>query len=110
MITHPVDQTILRGVTRTTLLALLGELGLALEERAFSLEEAHAAREAFVTGATTLVMPVVAIDDRANRRRTAWPRRHRSAPPLSWCRAPLGLTSIEPNGHFARLRHSPQSH
>ena len=63
VITHPVDRSILQGITRTTLLGLLAARGLTLEERAFSLEEAHAAREAFVTGATTLVMPVIAIDD-----------------------------------------------
>ena len=50
VITHPVDQTILKGVTRTTLLKLLGELGLVLEERPFSPKEAYEAREAFVTG------------------------------------------------------------
>lgn len=64
IVTHPVAQTILRGVTRTTLLGLIVERGLEVEERAFSLNEAYAAREAFVTGATTLVMPVIAIDDR----------------------------------------------
>lgn len=65
VVTHPVDQTILRGITRTTLLKLLGELDLTFEERAFSPAEACRAEEAFITGATTLVMPVVAIDDRA---------------------------------------------
>ena len=50
VITHPVDRTILKGVTRTTLLEVLASLGLTLEERAFSVEEAYAAREAFVTG------------------------------------------------------------
>ena len=64
VITHAVDQTILKGVTRTTLLKLLGEIGLVLEERSFSPKEAYGAREAFITGATTLVMPVIAIDDR----------------------------------------------
>lgn len=64
VITHPVDQTILKGVTRTTLLSLIGRLGLASEERPFTVDEAYAAREAFVTGATTLVTPVIAIDDR----------------------------------------------
>jgi len=64
VITHPVEQAILKGVTRTTLLGFLAEAGLPLEERPFSIEEAYAAREAFVTGATTLVTPVVAIDDR----------------------------------------------
>ncbi len=64
VVTHPVDRAILKGVTRTTLLSLLANLGLTLDERPFSPAEAYAAREAFVTGATTLVMPVVAVDDR----------------------------------------------
>jgi D-alanine transaminase len=38
--------------------------GLALEERAFTIEEAYAAREAFVTAASQIVLPVVAIDGR----------------------------------------------
>ncbi len=63
IVTHQVDQSILRGVTRTTLLDLIAAKGLKLEERRFSLEEAKRATEAFITGATTLVMPVVAIDD-----------------------------------------------
>ena len=64
IITHPVDHAILRGVTRTTLIDIIKAQGLRLEERKFSLEEAYAAQEAFITGATTLVMPVVAIDGR----------------------------------------------
>jgi D-alanine transaminase len=63
IITRQADQAILRGVTRTTLLDLMAAQGFRVEERAFSLEEAKHAREAFITGATTLVMPVVAIDD-----------------------------------------------
>ena len=64
IITHPVDNAILRGVTRTTLMDLLASLGYRVEERRFSLAEAYAAREAFATGATTLVTPIIAIDDR----------------------------------------------
>lgn len=64
VVTHPVDRAILRGITRTTLVGLIAAKGLTLEERAFTPAEAYAAREAFVTGATTLVTPVVAIDDR----------------------------------------------
>ena len=64
IVTHAIDRSILEGVTRRTLLGLIARQGLVLEERAFTAEEAYAAREAFVTGATTLVMPVVAIDDR----------------------------------------------
>jgi D-alanine transaminase len=38
--------------------------GLTVEERAFSLAEAYAAREAFVTAASQIVLPVVRIDGR----------------------------------------------
>jgi len=64
VVTHRADRAILRGVTRTTLLSVLAAEGLILEERAFAPAEAYAAREAFVTGATTLVTSVVAIDER----------------------------------------------
>ena len=62
LVTHPIDNGILSGVTRATLMTLIGSLGLRVEERRFSLAEAHAAREAFVTSATSLVTPVVSID------------------------------------------------
>lgn len=65
LVTRQADQEILRGVTRTTLLSLLAAESLTFEERAFSLEEAYGAREAFLTSAVNIVMPVVAIDDRA---------------------------------------------
>lgn len=62
IITRQVDHSILRGITRTTLIDIISAHGLRLEERKFSLEEALGAREAFITGATTLVTPVIAID------------------------------------------------
>lgn len=62
IVTRHIDNAILRGVTRTTLLDLIVAEGLRLEERKFSLSEAKSAREAFITGATSLVMPVVCID------------------------------------------------
>ena len=65
VITRPLDHSILRGITRTTLIEIVVAEGLKLEERKFSLDEAFAAREAFITGATTLIMPVVRIDGRA---------------------------------------------
>ncbi|MGV2978751.1 D-amino-acid transaminase [Camelimonas sp. ID_303_24] len=63
LVTRPADGGILRGVTRGTLLRLAQEMGLAVEERPFTRVEALAAREAFVTAATTLVAPVIRIDD-----------------------------------------------
>jgi D-alanine transaminase len=62
IITHQIDNSILAGVTRATLLDLIAAEGFRVEERRFSLAEAKAAREAFITGATSLVMPVVSID------------------------------------------------
>lgn len=62
LITRPIDNSILRGVTRTTLIDVLAGLQLKLVERPFTVAEAQAAREAFVTAATNVVTPVVAID------------------------------------------------
>jgi D-alanine transaminase len=46
------------------LIEALERQGLALEERAFTVVEAYEAREAFITGASQIVMPVVRIDGR----------------------------------------------
>ncbi len=62
LITRPANSGILRGITRTVLVELVGKQGLNLVERAFTVQEAGAAKEAFNTSATGLVMPVVAID------------------------------------------------
>lgn len=64
LVTRPLSNAILHGVTRKALLALCAETGLAVEERLFTVQEAHEAAEAFITGATTFVTPVVRIDDR----------------------------------------------
>jgi D-alanine transaminase len=63
LITRACDDAILRGVTRTTLIDLLKREGLTLIERPFTVAEAKAAREAFVTSATSIVTPVIRIDD-----------------------------------------------
>ena len=62
MVTRPADHGILRGITRTTLFDVAKKLGLTIEERGFSVDEAKAAREAFISSATTIAMPVVEID------------------------------------------------
>ena len=62
MVTRPADHGILRGITRTTLFDVARKLGLTVEERGFSVDEAKAAREAFISSATTIAMPVVEID------------------------------------------------
>lgn len=62
LVTRQIDNAILRGVTRTTLLDLLKKEGIEVVERPFSVEEAKRAREAFLTSATSLVTPVISID------------------------------------------------
>ena len=64
LVTRPADRAILRGVTRSTLLDAAAREGFSVQERPFSLEEAYRAREAFFSSATTIAMPVVAIDGR----------------------------------------------
>jgi D-alanine transaminase len=64
VVTRPAETGILRGITRSVLIEAIKRQGLALEERAFSVAEAYAAREAFITGASQIVMPVVRIDGR----------------------------------------------
>ena len=64
VVTRQADQSILRGVTRSTLIDVIAAEGLRFEERPFRLEEAYGAGEAFLSSATTIAMPVVAIDGR----------------------------------------------
>ena len=64
LVTRPLGTDILPGVTRSVVLNVLAAKKLRLEERAFTVEEAYAAQEAFVTSASQIVMPVVRIDGR----------------------------------------------
>ena len=60
--TRDIGANILRGVTRLSLVDVAREAGYRVEERPFTVEEAKQAREAFLTGAGALVMPIVSID------------------------------------------------
>jgi len=64
VVTRHADHAILKGITRTVVLEVLAAQGLELEERPFTIEEAQAAREAFITSASQIVLPVVKIDGR----------------------------------------------
>ncbi len=64
LVTRPADGAILAGITRARLLRLAEAQGLRVVERAFTVAETYEAQEAFISGATTLVMPVVALDGR----------------------------------------------
>jgi D-alanine transaminase len=64
VVTHPLGPTILGGITRSILLELARDAGIEVIERPFTVEEAMAAREAFLTRTTSLVLPVTEIDER----------------------------------------------
>lgn len=64
VITRPLSNSILAGCTRRALLRLAKEHGVEIEERKFTVDEAYAADEAFLTSASQFVMPIVEIDGR----------------------------------------------
>jgi D-alanine transaminase len=64
IITRENSRKILPGCTRHAMMALALEKGLTIEERPFTLEEAYNANEAFMTSATSFVMPITEIDGR----------------------------------------------
>ena len=62
IITRALSNDILHGITRATLLRYAAEAQMEVVERSFTIAEAQEADEAFITGASTFVMPVVEID------------------------------------------------
>ena len=62
LVTRPASAAILNGVTRLALARLLAADGIGWAERPFSVGEARAAREAFLTGTSAAVLPVTRID------------------------------------------------
>ncbi len=62
LVTRQLGHEILAGITRRAVLKLAEETGINVEQRPFSIEEAVNAREAFITSATTFVMPVISIN------------------------------------------------
>lgn len=65
IITRHLGTEILHGITRAAVLRFAREAQMVVEERSFSIDEAKEADEAFITSASTFVMPVVAIDGEA---------------------------------------------
>ena len=95
LVTRHADHAILRGITRTVTFDVIKAQGLTVEERGFTLEEAYAAREAFETSATQIVMPVVQHRRPHHRRRQAGPGRHRAAAGVSpLCGGRLGRSIL----------------
>ncbi|WP_093118261.1 D-amino-acid transaminase [Salinihabitans flavidus] len=62
IVTRGLSSDILHGITRAAVLRFAREAQMEVEERAFTIEEAKAAEEAFSTSASAFVMPVVEID------------------------------------------------
>ena len=62
LVTRQLGNEILAGITRKAVLKLAAEQQMQIDERPFSIDEAGDAKEAFVTSATTFVMPVVSIN------------------------------------------------
>ena len=65
IVTRQLGPEILSGITRAAVLRCAADLQMRVEERPFTLAEAQAADEAFITSASTFVMPVVRIDGQA---------------------------------------------
>ena len=65
IVTRNLGTEILHGITRAAVLRCAREAQMTVEERPFSLAEAIAADEAFITSASAFVMPVVEIDGQA---------------------------------------------
>ena len=65
IVTRDLSSAILHGITRAAVLRLAREAQLRVEERPFTLAEATAAAEAFMTAASAFVTPVVEIDGQA---------------------------------------------
>ncbi len=62
IVTRPLSNDILHGITRKAVLRMAEEAQMKIEERLFTIEEAQGADEAFTTSASAFVMPVVEID------------------------------------------------
>ena len=62
IITRKLSNDILHGITRAAVLRFAGEAQMTVEERNFTISEAQDADEAFITSASTFVMPVVSVD------------------------------------------------
>lgn len=65
LITRQLNEDILHGITRATVLGLAKQSGFEVEERPFTVDEAHNALEAYATSATSFVTPIIKIDDHA---------------------------------------------
>lgn len=61
--THPASQDILNGITRQRLIQLASSLGIKIKEQPFTLVDAYAAEETFLSSSISGIVPVIQIDD-----------------------------------------------
>jgi D-alanine transaminase len=64
LVTHPASHLILNGITRLVVIKLAKKMGLSVQEDPFTLKRLYAADEAFFTGTTTEIAPIIQIDDK----------------------------------------------
>ncbi|MBO1324782.1 aminotransferase class IV [Acetobacter sp. TBRC 12305] len=62
--TRPLSHKLLPGCTRGRIVALARDHGIQVHEQAFSVEELLTAREAFVTSATSLIVPIIQVNEK----------------------------------------------
>jgi D-alanine transaminase len=64
LVTHPLDEHVLGGITRDVVLRLARKAGITVAERSFNTVEVKNAREAFITSTSANVLPVIKVDDK----------------------------------------------
>lgn len=64
VITHPVNNFILNGITRQKMIQLCSENNIPVVETTYTVEELFKADEIFLTGTTTEIMPIIAVDEK----------------------------------------------
>ncbi len=62
--THPLTRHILEGITRKVIFEICGRLNYEIEERFFDLDLLYGAKEVFLSGTVTEILPVIKIDDK----------------------------------------------
>ncbi len=65
LITRDLSNKILAGITRRAVIDLAGDMGIETIERPISVEEVYSASEVFSTSASTIIVPVCAVDGRS---------------------------------------------
>ncbi len=64
LVTHPATNDILNGITRKRIIKIAADLDITLQEKVFSLQEAYAAKEAFISSSTKLICPIIQINNK----------------------------------------------